>query len=122
MYQRGTSNFRLALILAMAGCASTQHTEDLATGESPKTACELTASELRTVRSNALEFLIQEWPVLEKRCERISNTVIDWTGHGCSILGGPRLDRSCERPSHFGYGIVFSKDTLEPVSIFWVTE
>ena len=122
MQHRVTSNLLLLFFLFFMGCASIQETERQATVSEPKTACQLTANELQTLKASALNFLIQEWPVLDKRCERISDTVVSRKAFGCSIMGGPRTDESCEPPSHVGYGIVFVKETLQPTKIFWLSE
>ena len=98
-----------------------QEQQDHTTEEARPRPCELTPAELRALRMRSLEYLIREWPVLDKRCERISDTVLNTKNYGCMIVEGPRHDESCELPSHFGYGIVFDKETLNPIEIRWLT-
>jgi len=104
------------LFALIGGCASVQESS-----ETPAP-CELTASELTTVQSRALAYLLQEWPVLDEQCESISDSVRDVGSGECSILGGPkRSNAACEPSPHEAYEIVFIEETLEPIRIYWMS-
>lgn len=115
-------SFFLFVVVVVVGCAATQETEERPSVEAEPQRCELTPADLWILRVAALEYLVEEWPVLDKRCEHISETVVVTKLYGCMILGGPRRDSSCEVASHFGYGIIYDQDTLDPIEIRWLTE
>lgn len=108
--------------LLIVGCVSVQETDDRRAADVQARVCELSPNDLQTLRIRALEHLVREWPVLDERCEDVSDTVVMTKYHGCMILGGPRRDDSCEPASHFGYGIVFDGETLDPLEVRWLTE
>lgn len=111
-----TGSFRLCVAIFVVGCASIQETDERGNVETGPQTCALTPTALRTLRARALEYLVQEWPVLDERCEHISDTVVV-ARYGCMILGGPRRGSSCEPASHFGYGIVYDQETLDPIEM-----
>ena len=100
-----------------AGCASVQ--------EAPATAgsCQLDPDELQTIQARALDYLISEWPGLDRRCEGISDTIRTSHRNECLIIGGPRVsDPTCDQPSHDGYEIAFRKESLDPLAIYWLVD
>ena len=112
-----TRGFQALLLLLLASCTS------IPVSEESSAPCQLSASELRAVRANALGYLVSEWPVLEERCEYISDIVRVSSASECSIIGGPiTADTSCDSPSHKGYEIVFVEETLEPIRIYWLSD
>ncbi|WP_156762702.1 hypothetical protein [Woeseia oceani] len=84
--------------------------------------CKLSRTDIEKLRIAAKDYLLENWPVLDSHCERISNKVVFSKYHGCMILGGPVKNPSCEAPSHLGYAISFELETLEPTRIGWMTE
>ena len=40
----------------------------------------------------------------------------------CAIAGGPKRTADCPEPSHDGYSVVFSRETLEPVQVYFKVE
>lgn len=101
---------------AVAGaCASSAPTPE----DNP---CALGPAELARVKSNAFDFLEEEWPVLDKKCELISDEVIATDTGKCSIAGRTRQEAGCAKPPHEGFSIVFDRTTLEPEEIHFKTE
>ena len=114
---RGMHNYLAVFYVLLAGCASVQ--------ETPATAgsCQLDPNELQTIKARALDYLISEWPVLERRCESMSDTIRTSHRRECLIVGGPRVsDPTCGQPSHKGYEIAFRKESLDPMAIYWLTD
>ena len=109
----------LAAQLMLAACATDA---DRARPAAQEGYCDLTAEELADVQARALAFLLQEWPALEESCEVMSDAIRELDDGQCAIYGAPRKTDECARTSHAGYSVVFSRDTLEPVQIYFMSE
>lgn len=104
---------------AVAACASSS--EQVITPPADDTAarCELDDDALRVVQERALAFVIEKWPVLDAECEQISDKILHIHPDTCAIAGGPKRTADCPDSSHEGYNVVFDRDTLEPVKVYF---
>jgi hypothetical protein len=103
---------------AVAGCATTSE-QDVAPAEDAAAYCALDDDALHTLQERALAFVIEEWPVLDAECEQMSDKVLHIYPDSCAIAGGPKRTDECPEPVHEGYNVVFDKDTLEPVNVYF---
>ena len=102
----------------IAGCV-TQNPQPAASASGPGGVCELSDSALREVQERALAFLLKEWPVLDTKCEQITEEVRYIHPDSCAIAGTPIRSADCPEPLHEGFSVIFSPDTLQPVQVFF---
>ena len=110
--------------VAIAACAAPQLDQPAtqpppAGSGGPDEFCALEDSDLGVIQERALEYVLQEWPVLDAECEEITVDVHYIHPDSCAISGGPKRTAACPEPSHEGYSVVFDKDTLEPVKVYF---
>ncbi len=111
----------VASIALLASCAVTESNITSQERDGPIALCNISDSELEAVRSNALDLLISDWPVLDRTCEAFSNNVRMTPDRICLIAGGPVVKEGCEEPSHAGYRVAFNPETLKAYHIYWIT-
>ncbi len=116
------SAFLVCWAAIFTGCVTNQVLEPGAVKSAVNASCGLTESELAALQRKAMDYLLDQWPVLDRRCERMTDRILANREGECAIVGRPIVNNQCEAPSHKEYQIVFLKGTLEPTQIFWMGE
>ena len=102
----------LFIAIGLTACASMDQQTD----------CSLSDAELRQVKETAFAFLPEEWPIVDKACESLTDEITVVAPGKCAIAGRTTSAEGCVKSNHEGFSIVFDRDTLEPEDVHFKTE
>jgi len=104
----------------LMSCASVQPVPDPQVELDQDSDCGLGEEKVEVLRQAAMNYLVDEWPVLDAECESISEVATRRFDGRCQFRGGPDVTADCPEPSHQGYVLVFDKVTSEFQNVYWM--